>query len=185
MNDQTAIAELVRKAAQGDQGAFNSLYLRTRDRAYFVAHSITKNEQDALDILQEAYLKAWQSLDSLEQPELFGAWFRQITGNTAKNFIKKQKPWLFVPKNGEENDVLDWQPENDTGYIPDAAMDVVETRRLIMELVDALPEDQRLCVLLYYYDEMSVGDIAAALKVPVGTVKNRLFVARQKISKGV
>ena len=73
----------------------------------------------------------------------------------------------------------------DEGYIPDASMDTAETRRLIMEIVDELPEDQRLCVMMHYYDELPLAEIAAALDVPMGTVKKRLYLARNKISDGV
>ena len=185
MDNRERIAELAAKARQGSREAFNELYCLTRDRAYFVAFTITRNEQDALDIVQDSYLKAWQSIGSLQKPEQFPAWLRQITGNTAKNFIKHHSPLLFLQSDDATDDLFDLQEERDDDYIPDAAMDTAETRQLIMNIVDDLPEDQRLCVLMYYYDEMSVGEIAAALDVPAGTVKNRLFAARQKISKGV
>lgn len=180
--DSGNMAALVRQAQQGSQEAFNELYRLTRDRAYFVAYSIAKNEQDALDILQDAYLKAWQKLDTLHDPALFSAWFRQITGNTAKNFVKKQQPLLFC---GGDESPLDWQPEQDDDYIPDAAMDVAETRRLIMGIVGDLPEDQRLLILMYYYDDVKLPEIAAALNLPMTTVSNRLYRARKRISDGV
>jgi len=69
----------------------------TRDRAWFVALSVTGDEQDALDILQDSYLKAWQKLETLKQPEKFPAWLKQLAGNTAKDFIKRRKPQLFAP----------------------------------------------------------------------------------------
>ena len=88
------IAALAMRAKKGDQDAFNGLYHRTRDRAYFVAHSIARNEEDALDILQTAYLKAWQSLKQLKDPAQFGAWLQRITANTAKNYVMRNKPGL-------------------------------------------------------------------------------------------
>jgi len=179
------IAQLVPKAAGGDQEAFNELYLLTRDRAYFVAYSITRSEQDALDILQEAYLKAWQKLGTLRDTAQFPAWFRQITGNTAKNFIKRKQPLLFQGGGEDDIDILELQREKDTAYNPDAAMDTAETRRLIMEIVNALPQDQRLCVLMYYYDDIPLSGIAQALEIPEGTVKKRLYLARKKIGGAV
>lgn len=148
-------------AAKGDENAFDELYVLTRDRAYFVAYSITKNEQDALDILQESYLKVWQKIDKLENPEAVSAWLRQIVGNTAKDFVKKRRPLLFEPLERDDGSLVLPFEEN-TEYIPDAAMDTAETKQLIMEIIDDLPEDQRLCVLLYYYDDISVADIAKA-----------------------
>jgi len=178
------MAALAREASNGDENAFNELYHLTRDRAYFVAYTITHSEQDALDILQESYLKAWQKCGALEKPAVFGAWLHQIVGNTAKDFVKKRRPQLFEPLD-EEVDPLALLPEEDAAYIPDAAMDTAETKRLIMEIIDRLPEDQRLCVLLYYYDDMPVASIAQSLELPVSTVKNRLAYARRKISSGV
>jgi len=181
---EVQIGMLAQKAAQGNEGAFNELYLLTRDRSYFVAYSVARNEQDALDILQESYLKAWKKLGELKNPDIFCAWLRQIVGNTAKDYVKKRRPQMFEPLDNE-TDILTVQPEENEAYIPDAAMDTAETKRLIMNIVDKLPEDQRLCVLLYYYEEMPVADIAQSLEVPVSTVSNRLAYARKKISRAV
>jgi len=183
--DNEQIALLAQKAAVGDTDAFNELYRLTRDRAYFVALSITKNEDDAMDMLQEAYLKAWQKRGSLKQPERFVSWFNQIVANTARDFLRARKPLLFAETEGGEAGLLDWQPELEAGYIPHAAMDTAETRRLILEIVDALPEDLRLVTLLHYYDDMPLADIAASLELPMSTVKARLRYARAKISRGV
>jgi len=172
------------RAVQGDENAFNELYHLTRDRAYFVAYSITHNEQDALDILQESYLKAWQKCGSLQTPAVFGAWLNQIVGNTAKDFVKKRRPLLFEALDND-TDILALQPEENDAYIPHEAMDTSETKRLIMDIIGELPEDQRLCILLYYYDDLPVAAIADALELPLSTVKNRLAYARKKISSGV
>jgi len=178
------LAELARKAAAGSESAFDELYRLTRDRAYFVAFSITKNEDDALDILQDSYLKAWSKLGTLQNHAVFGAWLNQIVGNTAKNYVKKYRPQLFQPAGGD-NDPLEWQSEKDSSYVPDAAMDTDETRRLIMKIIDDLPEDQRLCVLMHYYNDLDLHEIAAALELPYETVRSRLRYAKRKISDGV
>ena len=87
--DENRLTALARKASGGDEGAFNEIYRLTRDRAYFVAYSITHNEQDALDILQEGYLKAWRKLREMDSPEICAAWLNTIMGNTAK----EELPW--------------------------------------------------------------------------------------------
>jgi len=190
MDNRERIAELAIKAKgnrdrPGSQEAFNELYRLTRDRAYFVALTITRNEQDALDITQDSYLKAWRHIDSLQKPEQFPAWLQRITGNIAKDFIKHHSPLLFLSSDDDTGNLFDLQEEKNCDYIPDAAMDTAETRRLIMNIVDELPEDQRLCTLMYYYDDMEMPEIAAALDIPLGTVKSRLHLARKKISLGV
>ena len=150
----------------------------------FVAFSITKNEEDALDILQDAYLQAWKNLSSIENPALFDPWFRRVTGNEAKKFVKKRRPQLFTPLDSED-DFLEDLPDGDGDYAPSSAMDTEETHRLIMEIVDELPEDQRLCVLMRYYNDMDTAEIAAALDIPYETIKSRLRYGKKKISEGV
>jgi len=179
MNNQEQIRDLVLRAAQGEQDAFQELYLATRQKAYFTALSITKNEADAQDILQESYLKAYQSLSQLENPALFVSWLNQIAANKAKNYINKRKPDSFADY-GDDN-AMYWQEETDASFIPDERLDQKESRALIMQLVSDLPEDQRLVVLMHYYNDMEVADMAKALEVPEGTVKSRLSRARQKL----
>ena len=185
MDNRERITALAQTAQQGSQDAFNELYRLTRDRAYFVAFTITRNEQDALDIVQDSYLKAWQALGGLRNPGQFTAWLQQITGNTAKDYIKHHQPLLFLGGDDATDDLIDLQAEKDSDYIPDSSMDTEETKRLIMEIVDDLPEDQRLCTLMYYYDDIPVADIAAALGLAQNTVKTRLRLARGKIGREV
>ena len=179
MNNQEQIRGLVLRAVQGEQDAFQELYLITRQKAYFTAISITKNEADAQDILQESYLKAYQSLAQLENPALFTSWLNQIAANKAKNYISKRKPDSFADY-GDDN-AMYWQEETDTSFLPDERLDQKESKALIMKLVSDLPEDQRLVVLMHYYNDMEVADMAKALEVPEGTVKSRLSRARQKL----
>ena len=116
MDNRERIADLGRKAWQGSQEAFNELYRLTRDRAYFVAFTIAKEEQDALDILQDSFLKAWQHIGDLQAPWDFGAWLKRIVGNTAKDFIKQRKPLMFQQGREVETDILDLQVEKDSEY---------------------------------------------------------------------
>ena len=174
------IRELALEAAQGSTSAFQELYRLTRQGAWFVALSITKNEHDAQDILQESYLKAYKSLGQLAQPESFVPWLNQIVANKAKNFIARKKPGSFAQY--EDENAQDWQEETDPAFIPDEHLDQEEAKALIAALVSELPEDQRLVVLLRYYDDMEVAAIAKSLDIPEGTVKSRLGRARQKLA---
>lgn len=182
-HQKAQVAKLTQAAQQGDEAAFNELYLFTRDRAYFLAVSIVKNENDAMDILQDSYLNAWKHLNTLPQPEQFECWFGRITGNAAKNFLKKRRPLLFDDIGMEDHTQYNAEPSRD--YIPDQAMDNTETQRIVHEILQMLPEDQRLCVLMRYYNDMPVNDIAQALEVPAGTVMSRLGYARKKIGSAV
>ena len=180
MSNAEITRELALRAARGDVNAFQDLYLATRQGAYFVALSITKNEHDAQDILQESYLKAYQSMGQLDQPERFAAWLNQIVANKAKNYIARKKPDSFADY--EDDSALNWQEETDPGFLPDVSLDQAEAKALIAAMVKELPEDQRLVVLLHYYDDLEVAEIAGALEIPEGTVKSRLSRARQKLA---
>ncbi|MCL2494810.1 MAG: sigma-70 family RNA polymerase sigma factor [Oscillospiraceae bacterium] len=174
------IRDLALQAMQGSAPAFQELYRLTRQGAWFVALSITKNEHDAQDILQESYLKAYQSMAQLAQPESFAAWLNQIVANKAKNYVSRIKPDSFAQY--EDESAGDWQEETNPAFIPDEHLDQAEAKALIASLVNELPEDQRLVVLLRYYDDMDVAAIAKSLEIPEGTVKSRLGRARQKLA---
>ena len=176
--------EIVNVAKSGDNRAFEALYNMTKDSAYFIALSITKNEQDAMDILQDSYIKAFGSLGTLKQPELFDSWLNRIVSNNSKNYLNKKKPMLFadittdIPQEWNEEEL-------NRDYIPHESVDSKETSRLVMEIINKLSEDKRLVILMYYYQSMSVAEISETLELPVTTVKYKLLSARQEIKKGI
>ncbi|MDR2753023.1 MAG: sigma-70 family RNA polymerase sigma factor [Oscillospiraceae bacterium] len=181
MNNQESMCDLVREAARGDAQAFQTLYLRTRQKAYFVALSITKNEHDAQDILQDSYLKVYQSIGQLAQPESFQAWLNRIVANKSKNYLAKVNPRAFADYDDENT--MNWQEETNADFLPDERLDQKEAKALVAKLVQDLPEDQRLVVLLHYFSDMEVAEIAQSLNVPEGTVKSRLSRARGKLAE--
>lgn len=176
--------EFVKAAQAGDNRAFEALYNMTKDSAYFIALSITKNEQDALDIMQDSYIKAFGGISTLDKPEVFDSWLGRIVANTSKNYITRKKPMLFEDMSNEN--LGEWNEEEfNKDYLPQESVDSKETSRLLMEIIDRLSEDKRLCILMYYYQEMSVKEISEALELPVTTIKYKLLAARAEIKKGV
>ena len=176
--DKQRIAELVGKVQNGDNSAFDELYKLTSERAYFVALEFTKNNQDAEDILQESYIKALSKIKELDKPESFSSWLNQIVANKSKDFLKKKKPTLFE---AEENEVFEVLPDEDTSFSPEENLDQNELQKTVMEVLDELSEEKRACVLMMYFEELSVGEIAETLEIPEGTVKTRLFSARKDL----
>lgn len=176
---------VIEAALKGDKRGFEELYNMTKRNAYFVAFSITKNEQDALDIMQDSYLKAFNHLGTVNPPEMFDNWFNKIVANESKNYIKKKKPMLFADIEGELPAELVNAEVQDSNYIPHKAADNAETNQLIMDIINDLEEDKRLVVLMYYYQEMKVAEIADALEIPVTTVKYKLLAARKDIKREV
>lgn len=178
--DKQRIAELVGMVQSGDNKAFDELYKLTSERAYFVALEFTKNNQDAEDILQESYIKALSKIKELDNPESFSSWLNQIVANKSKDFLKKKKPMLFE---AEENEAFEVLPDEDTSFSPEENLDQTELQKTVMEVLDELSEEKRACVLMMYFEEFSVGEIAETLEIPEGTVKTRLFSARKDLKE--
>ena len=182
--EKKQIAQLVSKVLEGDEKAFEQLYNITNQKAYFVAKKITKDDEAALDILQDSYIKALEKLSTLSDPESFVSWFNQIVANTSKNYLCKNKPILFNNEE-DESSMTEMQVESDSDYIPEESLDTDETRKAIMDIIDSLPEDRRLCVLMHYFDDMPVSEIAETLDVSEGTVKSHLYHSRKKIKETI
>jgi len=172
------IAELVTQLQSGNNAAFNELYKLTSGRAYFVALEITKNEQDAEDILQESYVKMLEKINSLDKPESFVSWFHHIVANKSKDSLKKRKPSLFE---GSEDEAFEVIPDEDTSFSPEENLNQDELHSAVMEVIGELSEEKRACVMMMYFEEMSVNEISESLEIPVSTVKNRLFTARKDL----
>lgn len=186
LSDQ--LDEMVAMARTGDQEAISVLYEQTYSNVYYTIRSMIKDGQDVLDILQDTYIKVFTHLNQLEGNERFLPWVRQIAANTARDFLKKKRPMLFTDLNyGDEQDtpVEEQFIDERSGYIPDVVIEQAETKRLIQEMIDSLPEDQRAVIGMYYYHEMSVKDIAVALGVSESAVKSRLMYGRKKIEAKV
>ncbi len=160
-----AVHRLVSLAAAGDERAFAEL-VRASDRTlYAAARAILLNDQDAQDCVQEAILKGWAKLHTLRDESLFKTWLTRIAITTAINMTRKKKrargmPLLTdVPARGER------------------VAEHMDVRRA----VEALDQKSRVCTVLYYFEDMSVDEVARALGIRANTVKTRLFRARAKL----
>ena len=180
--DMTAI---ISRCLQQDSNAQESLVLAVQDRVYYHCRKMLKNEDLALDMTQEVLITMLTKLHTLQNTESFWSWLGGITANLCRNAINRGPREVQIPEDEEGNSLLDTYETLDEQTVPEKALDNDETRRMIAELVDDLPDAQRECVLLYYYDEMSVKDIAASLEVSENTIKSRLNYARKSIKEGV
>ncbi len=183
-----ALAALVDAAREGSQAAVSALYEQTYSKVYYTVKSMIKDEDAVLDILQDAYIKAFAHLDSFEGGQKFLPWVRQIAANTARDWLKKKRPMLFTELNSgdaQDTPVEELLPDERSADIPEQVIDQEETRRLLREIIDELPEDQRAAIGMFYYEEMSVREIAAAMEVSESAVKSRLLYGRNKIEKKV
>lgn len=175
------LQKLITDSQAGNRQAQEQLILAVQNHVYYHCRKILRNEDDALDASQEILISLLRGLPSLREPAAFWPWLNQITCRFCyKQHTRRRLSLPFSAIGGEET----FCEEADDQMVPDRALDTEENRRMVRELVDALPEVQRLCILMYYYDEMSVKDISTALDISEGTVKSRLHYARQRIKKG-
>ena len=144
--------EAVRLARTGNERGFGYLYEHTYKSKYYLALQYMKQKEAAEDVLQDAYLKAFSKLDTLEDPERFPAWLGQIVANTAKNALAKNNPLLFteVEAQTELEDFVEQIEDEDITSQPELSYTREETRELVQELINALSEEQRMCVLLFH-----------------------------------
>lgn len=184
------IPELVLKAKSGDQQAMEQLYEMTYSRVYCTIRVMVKDEQETLDLLQDSYIKAFKHLNQFEGTEKFLPWIQQIARNTAKDWLKKKHPAFFEDLRSEKK--TEWESpaeeqimDVNDGNWPEKVLDREETARLIREILDGLPEDQRVVIEMFYYEKLSVKQIALALGLSESAVKSRLFYGRRKIETKV
>ena len=159
--------------------------IQIQNPVYYQCKKMLKNEEEAQDATQDILISVLTGLDKLREPVAFYGWVNGIAANRCKHLLTQGTKEWQIPEDEEGNSLLDDLEELDDQVVPDKAVDNEETRRMIAQLVDDLPEAQRMTVLLYYYDEMSVRDIAAVMETTEGTVKSRLNYARKSIKEGV
>ncbi|MBQ3007325.1 MAG: RNA polymerase sigma factor [Clostridia bacterium] len=172
------IDELAKKVKKGDKNAFEELYRLTSSRAYFVALQICNDKQEAEDILQESYITALNKISSLERTESFMSWFNRIVVNKSKDFLRKKNPKLLSE---DEEWLLEGQADEHDKFSPESNIDKEELKSVVMDAVQELSVEKRTCVMMRYFNDMSVNEIAQTMEVPVSTVKNRLFNARKEL----
>lgn len=180
------LTELVRRAQAGDAQAMGELYEQTSRRVYALALRLTNDGERAMDVVQETYLAVLQHLDSLRNPEAFLSWTFQIAANRCHRLNKQEGRYVSVNSEEEgDGDFLEAIPDPDEGILPESVADNLETRRLVMKLVDKLPDVQRECVVLFYFSRFTVEQIAEIQACSPGTVKSRLNYARKKLKDEV
>lgn len=173
----------VELAKSGDEAGFNFLYEETYKSKYYLALKYMQNEEEAKDVVQDAYIRAFCKINTLENPEKFAAWLGMIVANTAKNALQKKNPMLFSEIAGnQEEDEFEYQIEDESiENQPEIAYSQRETQELVHELIDSLSEEQRICILMFHIEGQSISEIAESLGCSENTVKSRLNYGRKNI----
>lgn len=183
--EKEKLISLVIQAQESDQQALNDLFTKTYNDVYYFALKTVKDEALAADITQETFITIFQNIHGLNDPAAYPAWSRQITYRHCLQYIKKQDREIVVEEDEDGNSIFDTVQEDKTEFIPDEALDKEDFRNTILKMVDGLPEEQRTAIILYYYDELSVRQIAEIQGVTEGTVKSRLNYGRKAIKSSV
>ena len=168
---------LVKRLQKGDRAAFDELYTRYRDDALRTASLITGSRADGEDVVQEAFVQCYQRIGQLRDPTRFKSWLWTLLTRAA---------WKYCRRRGREEPVAEFF--DDGAKAGESALGAVlrtEQNRELFQAVQALEQKQRTVVVLYYYNDMAVRDIARVLECREGTVKSRLFAARRNLQKAM
>lgn len=172
----------MQRAATGDRDARRELFEQYRESAYRVALRITGRNEDALDVTQDSFIRAFERLEDFQGEASFRTWLLRIVSNRALDVLRARKVRLAVPIDSSKDD--DPRAELAARAIDSAPGQDLEARELGARLrvaMEALPADQRSVFALYASGEMTYARIAEVLGIPVGTVMSRLYHARRKL----
>ena len=178
--------ELVRRAQRGERGAFDLLVLRYQHKVIKLVARLLRDPTEAEDVAQEAFVKAYRALGSFRGDSAFYTWLYRIAVNTARNAMasRQRRPLDYEAElsEGEQSTVESRLRHTDT---PEATVLSEEIRETVNRAVAALPEDLRTAIILREVEGLSYEEIAAAMDCPVGTVRSRIFRAREAIDRSL
>jgi RNA polymerase sigma-70 factor (ECF subfamily) len=171
---------LARRAQRGDQEAFAILVTRHQRYVYNLAYRLLRDPQEAEDLAQEAFLRAWRGMDGFRGDSKFTTWLYRIVTNLCYNRLPKLRRQL------EETDAegLEAYP-SPSAPDPPALVEAAERRAFLHRQIASLPEKYRLVITLFYLQELSYEEIAGVLDLPLGTVKTHLFRARERLQRQI
>ena len=175
---------LIQAHLKGNQTAFEVLFKKYREQVARLVYSITKDEGLVDDIVQEVFLLVYRHLAKFRQQAAFKTWLYRITVNETIRQLNRNKRWQPLPEG-------DFEPANlpstlvtfENGVSPERVLIEGEQRRMIQNALDAIKPHHRTILVLYYLEDLSVQEIAEVLDIPEGSVKSRLFYARDNLRK--
>ena len=174
------IKELVSSAKSGNKKSFDKLYELTHNDVWYNCLSLLKDEENAKDIMQETYITAFLKLDTLNDEQKFCGWIISIAVNKCKNKLKGKVEYQI------DDEVLITEAETDELMLPEEYITKTEKRKVLLQIMeDTLSFNQYQTVLMFYFDEMSISEIAQGLEISEGTVKSRLNSSRAKMKTAI
>lgn len=184
MSERAVDQKLVVKVQKGDKKAFDVLVLKYQHKVIKVIMRYIRDPSEAMDVAQEAFLKAYRALPRFRGDSAFYTWLYRIAINTAKNHLvaARRRP-LDYDLDPQDPDQYDMQGRLSDGDTPEGLVLSEEIRETVNRAIQHLPEDLRTAIILREVDGMSYEEIAQTMECPVGTVRSRIFRAREAIDK--
>lgn len=186
MSNQSSDKKLVKRVQRGDKGAFDLLVLKYQHKIVNLVMRYVRDPELAQDITQEAFIKAYRALPRFRGDSAFYTWMYRIAVNTAKNHLaaQRRRP-MNVELDLQDPDQYDLHAKLKETDTPEAITLSNELRETVERAIAALPEDLRTAIILRELEGMSYEEIAQTMECPVGTVRSRIFRARDAINKKI
>jgi len=185
MSADASDLSLVRRVQRGDKGAFDALVLKYQHKLVKLVMRYVRNPAEAEDIAQEAFIKAYRALPQFRGDSAFYTWLYRIAINTAKNAVvsRDRSPIEYDLDRNNSDESYDMQGRMKDSETPEGLVLTDEIRTTVNASIEALPEDLRTAIILRELEGLSYEEIAAAMDCPVGTVRSRIFRAREAIDR--
>lgn len=179
--------ELVQRAREGDAGAFEVLYARYHARIYKLLYGMLGNRDDAADLTQEVFVRAWIELPRLHIEKTLYGWLRRTAINLGIDHLRRSRLVKFQSLDAplyddSEGESFEWQIPDESQDV-EAAVEQKELQDCVQQALRQLSPLHRAVVVLHYIEEVPVEEIAELLSIPVGTVKSRLARARESLRR--
>ncbi len=183
MSADVSDLSLVRRVQRGDKGAFDVLVLKYQHKLVKLVTRYVRNPAEAEDIAQEAFIKAYRALPQFRGDSAFYTWLYRIAINTAKNAVvaRERSPVDYNFDRDSIDDSYDMQGRLKDAETPEGLVLTDEIRRTVNAAIEQLPEDLRTAIVLRELEGLSYEQIAGTMGCPVGTVRSRIFRAREAI----
>ncbi len=191
MSEENSDAQLVAHAVAGEQRAYELLVIKYQRRITRLAAHMVRDDALAQDVAQETFIRAWRALHQFRGDAQFSTWLQRIAVNTAKQALMQRRRSPIVSEAAlrtEDEDESGTSPverESIAASTPESDLAAREIAAAIQDALQALPEDLRCAITLREIEGLSYDDIALAMNCPIGTVRSRIFRAREAISKRI
>ena len=175
---------IIKRALEGDQRAFSQILNRYRGSIFSLIYKMVHNKEETEDLVQEAFIKAFSSLSSFNEEYAFSTWLYKIAiNNCIDHFRKKRLKTFSIDSPIESKDGTIKREFSDTTFSADRPLLSKEKSNLIEEAIEKLPEKYRISIVLRHNEDKSYDEISKILDIPLGTVKARIFRAREMLKK--